>query len=453
MFAIIDIETTGGSYKYERIIEIAIVIHDGQKVIETFDSLVNPEMLIPHHITRLTGISNEMVDNAPRFFEIAKTVVEMTEGKVFVAHNVNFDYGFIRKEFSDLGYNYSRRKLCTVKYTRQVFPGLPSYGLGKLSSHFGISNDARHRALGDAKATAELLSKIIEKDQWNLFKQSLRKNDVLSDMHAHLSSEKLKLLPQKPGVYFFYDNNDQLIYIGKSVNIHNRIIAHLNNDSSARYLEMRNRIADIKYELTGCDLMAQLRESDLIKKHKPFYNRVLKRDGFKFGLYTNYDTHGYLGFEIKKGKIHSEALLTFNNQQQARNYISRIGAEYGICYPDNNLHKGDSCLKYLNGQCLGACIGKVDIDEYNDTFRDVLSSLMFEEGEFIVQLEGRTDTEIGFILVKDRKYRGYGFAPRSLETFTYEEILPYLIKSDYNYDNHLIVRSYLLHEETVKIHL
>lgn len=453
MFAIIDIETTGGSYKYERIIEIAIVIHDGQKVLKTFDSLVNPEMLIPNHITRLTGITNEMVENAPRFFEIAKTIVEMTEDKVFVAHNVNFDFGFVRKEFNDLAYNYSRKKLCTVKYTRQVFPGLPSYSLGKLCQHFAISNEARHRALGDAMATAELLKKVLEKDQWNLFKQSLRKNDVLTNMHAHLSKEKLESLPQKPGVYFFYDESGQLIYIGKSVNIHNRIIAHLNNDSSARYLEMRNRIADIQFELTGSDLLAQLRESDLIKKYKPFYNRVLKRDGFRIGLYTCYDTHGYLHFEIKKALNHSEALLTFNNQQQARNHISRLEAEFGICYSDNNMHRGDSCLKYLNGKCLGACIQKADVDEYNHIFREVLNSLVFEKGDYILELPGRDEKEMGFVFIKDRKYQGYGFAKRKKHNFTAKEIQSCLINSEHNYDNHLIVRSYLLNEEMVKIHL
>ena len=175
MFAVIDIETTGGSYKYERIIEIAIVIHDGEKIVDSFESLINPEILIPLHITRLTGISNEMVKNAPKFFEVAKKIVEMTEDKIFVAHNVNFDYSFIKKEFSDLGFNYSRKKLCTVKYTRQVCKGLESYSLGKLCTHFNIDNKARHRAMGDAHATAQLLSLVLEKDKHNLFNKALRK--------------------------------------------------------------------------------------------------------------------------------------------------------------------------------------------------------------------------------------------------------------------------------------
>ncbi|MEQ8358106.1 MAG: exonuclease domain-containing protein [Cytophagales bacterium] len=453
MFAIIDIETTGGSYRYEKIIEIAIVIYDGDKILDTFQSLINPEMLIPMHITRLTGISNDMVKNAPKFFEIAKEIVQITEDKIFVAHNVNFDFGFIKKAFSDLGFNYTRKKLCTVKYARQVYPGLESYSLGKLAMHFNIENKARHRAMGDAMATTKLLEILIKKDNWNLFNKSIRTNDALTNMHPHLNKSSIDQLPQTPGVYTFLDEDEIIIYIGKSVNIHQRIISHLNNDKSAKSLEMKNKIADIKFHLTGSDLIAQLLESDMIKSHKPFYNRVLKRDGFKFGIYTHYDTRGYLNFTIKKALNHSEAILTFNGSKQARNFISRMEANFGICYMEKNTRNTDQCLRYLNGDCLGACIAAPEVNEYNAIFMEMLNELLFDSGEYFIQLDGRDESEIGFVFIKEKKFQGYGFAPKNVKLEKEKMIKSYLINSSQNYDNHLIVKSYLHQNEIVKIEL
>lgn len=453
MFAVIDIETTGGSYRYERIIEIAIVIFDGEKIIDTFQSLINPEMLIPMHITRLTGISNDMVKEAPKFYEVARKIVELTEDKVFVAHNVNFDFAFIKKEFSELGFNYNRKKLCTVKYTRQVYPGLDSYSLGKLAPYFEIENNARHRAMGDAQATTELLKILIKKDNWNLFNKSIRTNDALTNMHPHLNKSTIDSLPQAPGVYFFHDDEGNIIYIGKSVNIHQRIISHLNNDKSAKSLEMKNNIADIKFQLTGSDLIAQLAESDLIKKHKPFYNRVLKKDGFKFGIYTHYDTNGYLNFSVRKAMNHSEALLTFNSSQQARNFIYRMEVSYGICYLERNTHSNGQCLRFLNAECMGACSGIPDVEPYNEIFLEMLSDLLFDDGHYLVQMEGRDKTEIGFVLISNKKYQGYGFVSKKTDLKDLDAISSCLVSSSQNYDSHLIVKSYLHQNEIVKIPL
>ncbi len=162
MYCIVDIETTGGSSSRNRITEIAIYKHDGSKVVDKFISLVNPEISIPYYITQMTGISNEMVANAPRFFEIARRIIELTEGSIFVAHNVQFDYGFIEAEFKRFGYNFSRKKLCTVKMSRKIIPGYKSYSLGNICSELGISIDSRHRAAGDAKATVKLFELLLE---------------------------------------------------------------------------------------------------------------------------------------------------------------------------------------------------------------------------------------------------------------------------------------------------
>lgn len=167
MYAIVDIETTGESHKTGKITEIAIYIHDGEKIIDSFVSLINPECFIPEYITQLTGIDNQMVASSPKFYELARKIIEITENKIFVAHNVNFDYNFIQKEFKELGYEYSRQKLCTVKLSRKYLPGFRSYSLGKLCDKLNIEINGRHRAGGDAYATAKLLELIIQKHVQN----------------------------------------------------------------------------------------------------------------------------------------------------------------------------------------------------------------------------------------------------------------------------------------------
>lgn len=165
MFAIIDIETTGNSYKYGQITEIAIFQHNGTEITGSFSSLVKPEMDIPVFITRLTGISNEMVINAPRFYEIARKIVEMTAGRTFVAHNVHFDYKFVKEEFNRLGYEFHRKTLCTVQLSRKLLPGYKSYSLGKICAEKGIEINGRHRAAGDALATTKLFELLIKENE------------------------------------------------------------------------------------------------------------------------------------------------------------------------------------------------------------------------------------------------------------------------------------------------
>ncbi|HOI87387.1 MAG TPA: 3'-5' exonuclease, partial [Lentimicrobium sp.] len=164
MYAIIDVETTGGNFASERLTEIAIYLHDGEKIVDEFSTLINPEQSIPFMITRLTGITNEMVAGAPRFYEVAKKIVEMTEGATFVGHNASFDYNFIRHEFKRLGYNFRRQTLCTVRMSRKLLPGLPSYSLGNLCEMLGIRIENRHRAAGDALATVKLLELLLKTD-------------------------------------------------------------------------------------------------------------------------------------------------------------------------------------------------------------------------------------------------------------------------------------------------
>ncbi len=240
MYSIIDIETTGLSPNREKITEIAIYVHDGEKVVDEFVTLLNPEVDIPYRITQLTGINNRMVEESPKFYEVAKRIVEMTEDTTIVGHNVNFDYNFIRKEFRELGYDYYRKKICTARLSRKLLPGRRSYSLGKLCQELGITNPQRHRAFGDASATMRLFE-ILLKVEKNVEEISLH------GLNTNLDRNLIKNLPTEPGVYYFYNDKGDIIYIGKSINIKERVLSHLTNNSSKRAIEMRNEIADIGY--------------------------------------------------------------------------------------------------------------------------------------------------------------------------------------------------------------
>ncbi len=283
IYSIIDIETTGGRALGNKITEIAIINTDGEEILEEYSTLINPEQRIPTSITRLTGITNEMVEDAPKFYEVAKKIVEMTEGNIFVAHNVYFDFNFIKAEFSELGYSFQREKTCTVRLARKLLPGHKSYSLGEICNDLNIQISARHRALGDALATFELF-KILNKtgeitidfDQRNLA------------LPQHLKREVLNSLPELPGVYYFYSIDGELLYIGKSKNIRKRVFSHMRADLKRRRdIELKDKIAHIETKITGHELAALILEAHEIKSYRPIYNRALKKVKFPYGLYLH----------------------------------------------------------------------------------------------------------------------------------------------------------------------
>jgi DNA polymerase III epsilon subunit family exonuclease len=281
-FSLIDIETTGSFRKGQKIIEIAILNIDGDTVVEEFSTLINPEIRISHFITNLTGITNEAVEGAPKFYEIAKKIVEMTQDRVFVAHNVFFDFNFIKHEFAELGYAFTRDKLCTVQLSRKYLPGHRSYSLGELSKDLCILNQSRHRAIGDARATFELF-KIIQKKmstQEELFHDS--KKLALPPL---LNRDSFEALPHAIGVYYFFHSNGDILYIGKSLDIKKRVTQHLHpNLKRKKDIELKNQVAKIKYVLFHHELAALVFECLEIKKHFPRYNFSLKRRKFPYAL-------------------------------------------------------------------------------------------------------------------------------------------------------------------------
>lgn len=402
-YAIIDIETTGLSPSAEKITEIAIIIHDGKNVIEEFSTLINPERKIPYRITQITGINSKMVDDAPKFYEIAKQIVELTENKIIIGHNVRFDYGFIRNEFKSLGYDYKRQTLDTIKLARKLIPGKPSYGLGKLCKSLGIENPNRHRALGDATATKTLFELLLSID-------ANPENLNLTGVQSDLSKSLVLNLPKEAGVYYFYDNRNDLIYVGKSINIHDRVMSHLNNNLHKKAIEMKSAIADVKYTVTGSELIALLLESAEIKEKQPIYNRAQRRTFFNYGLYSFFDEKGYLNLKVMKIVNELSPIYTYSSLQEGKEHMERLSEEYGLCQKLSGLYDNSgACFYYQIHQCEGACIDKEEAEEYNKKVTLALNNFHFDKQDFFVIDKGRNDDELGIVKVEKGKYVGFGF--------------------------------------------
>lgn len=411
-FVVVDIETTGGSPKTSKITEIAMYKHDGEKVIDSFVSLVNPGMKIPEFIVRLTGINDSMVEEAPFFHEIARTIVEFTENCVFVAHNVGFDYGMIRHEFRSLGYDFRLPHLCTVRASRYMLPGHASYSLGKLTRSLGIELIGRHRAGGDAHATALLFGMLHQQNSKALY-QFIQHEVNPKSLHPNLDLEQLDEIPSKTGIYKFFNEVNQLIYIGKSKHIRKRIDQHLKNNKTKKAIEMQTEIARIEFELTGSELIALLYESKLVKQYKPIYNRHLRKNKFPYGLFSYTDDSGYIHFYVERTAKKMELpLATFTSKKEADDYINCQVDTLGLCQKLCGTYKtATSCFHYQIKKCQGACIHEESSDSYNERANQLIATLQFEMHHFFIIDAGRQRNEKSIILIENGMYRGFGYIP------------------------------------------
>jgi len=444
MYTIIDIETTGGNPKFDKITEIAIYVHDGEKLVDEFSTLINPERSIPYYISQMTGITDEMVADAPRFFEVAKKVVELTDGKIFVAHNAPFDYRFIQSEFMQIGYSFERETICTVRLSRRLIPGKPSYSLGNLCKDLGISIKDRHRAAGDALATVKLLELLLSINKQSPI-NSLSPTPDRRGLHPDLNLSLLSKIPEKTGVYYFYDDRGVLIYVGKSVNIRSRVLQHLGNTKSSRASEMRARIADISFEITGSELIALLLETEEIKANKPVFNRLGRRTGNRLGLFHFENERGYICLAVKRMvKTDGVPLMTFSNVDESRNYIDDLIERFNLCQGLCGLYSSSgACFHYEIRKCFGACLGEEPASTYNVRVIKAINSIGLSAKSFLFFDKGRTDSEKSVVKVLNGKLIGYGFFdPQSIDgnlSLIDDAITPC---SD-NRDAHQIIKSFL----------
>ncbi len=450
MYAILDIETTGGKYNEEGITEIAIYRFDGHQIVDQFSSLINPERKIQPFVVNLTGINNEMLIRAPKFYEVAKRILEITQDCILVAHNAQFDNRILTTEFDRLGYTYDRDSLCTVELSQKLIPDRESYSLGKLCRSLGIPISDRHRAQGDAKATLELFKMLLSRDT----EKEIVKDMVRKDPKRQLEPKLLDLIenaPSETGVYYMHKKDGTIIYIGKSRNIKKRLTQHFTNDNR-KSKRIRAEVAEVTFELTGSELIALLKESEEIKRNKPVYNRALRKTLFKYQLNSFTDANGYLNLTIEKADLRKKPIVTFTNYQQAKSVVYKLTENHQLCQKLTGLHqtKG-SCFLHGIKACYGACIGKEPAAEYNERVAAYIEQHSYAHKNLLIIDRGRDVDERAAILIENGKYIGFGFYSLNYQ-ITKPEVLKSIINPMQDHkDSEHIIQTYLRKNKVLKL--
>jgi DNA polymerase-3 subunit epsilon len=416
LYAIVDIETTGSYASANGITEIAIYISDGKTITDTYSTLVNPNQPIPSYIQAMTGITNEMVAKAPSFEKVAKKVYKLLSDKIFIAHNVNFDYSFVKSHLEAHGFSFNTKKLCTVRLGRKIFPGLTSYSLGNFCQAMGISNNARHRATGDAEATTHLFHMMVENDKENHIEKSLQRNSKEQHLPPNVAKKDFDKLPSTPGVYYFHNEKGKIIYVGKARNIRNRVSSHFSGDMQGR--QKQNFIKHthaISFQPTATELMAHILESTEIKKLWPIYNYSQKRWEDVYGLFSFADQNGYLRIAIEKNKKNLRAHHTFHYLVDGHAIIRKLVKEYNLC-PKLCFMQADSipCEGIKDETCHGACEKTEATAHYNKRVTKALASLG-NQSSFIIVDDGLHDEEKSCILVENGSFKGMGYVSSSVQ--------------------------------------
>ncbi|MEH6514083.1 MAG: exonuclease domain-containing protein [Maribacter arcticus] len=444
MYTIIDIETTGNGIKGNKITEISIFKYNGHEVVDEYTSLVNPQCEIPSFITGLTGIDNNMVRNAPLLEEIIPEIEAITKDTIFVAHSVNFDYNVIKNEFYQLGHDFSRKKLCTVRLSRKLLPGYNSYSLGKLTAALGIPLTNRHRARGDAHATVLLFHKLLRAENAeSVFKLFLNSKSQEATLPPALPKEEYEKLPTTPGVYYFKNEKGKIIYVGKAINIKKRVLGHF-YDKKTKEITLCSETASLDFEETGNELIALLKESAEIKHLYPKYNSAQKRTIQQYGIFSYEDRNGIIHLAFNKIKMTPNALAICYSPTEARQYLEALCNTFELCPKYCHLQENvSSCSHYKIKQCIGICSDTGLVNTYNERVQEALKSLKDIQSDLVIKTNGRNAEENAFVIIQENSYAGYGFIPKEFSIEHIENLETFIIPQKNTLETQRIVESYM----------
>jgi DNA polymerase-3 subunit epsilon len=436
LYAIVDIETTGGYAAAGGITEVAVVITDGNKIIDRYETLLNPVHTIPTFVETLTGITNAMVENERLFSMVAAELYELLCDKIFVAHNVNFDYSFLKYHFKESGYELDCKKLCTIRLGRQVLPGLKSYSLGNFCREIGIPVENRHRAGGDADATAKLFHHLLKKDSNGHVEKMLKVKSKEHFLPPNLPATQVKQLPPQPGVYYFHDNKGKVIYVGKAKNLSRRVNSHFsNNRPNKQKQEFLRNIYSITYQACATELMAFILENVEIKKYWPWQNRSLKRFEQAYALYSFEDRNGYLRLAIEKKNKNIKPLYTFNLLAEGHSLLRKLSHQFSLCPKLCFLQQDHiECEGKKDGRCNGACTHKESAEIYNERVMACIDHLNNELPTFALIDSGMNREEQSCILMEQGRFYGMGYLPSHVSINAVDEIKDHLtpyMENDY----------------------
>lgn len=441
--AIVDIETTGGNVTYDRITEIGIIEVTAEGVRE-WSSLINPRTPIPAGISALTGITNEMVADAPYFEQVAKEILLRLQGKLFVAHNVRFDYGFIRNEFARLAYSFKAKLMCTVKLSRYLYADQPGHSLEKIIARHQIFVTDRHRALADAKATYTFM-KIAEEEKGETqvqaaLKHQYRKESLPAGFDPHLIDH----LPATPGVYYFWGENNELLYVGKSISIRKRVLSHFTADhTSSREMKMCQQTRHISFDSTAGELSALILESQQVKALQPLYNRRLRRVKRFYSIYLTEGEDGILTPQIASTAETPPEVTKhyglFSSQKKAQEALQAICHQRGLCYQVCGLEprRARACTGHQLKKCAGYCTGKQSPLAHNVHLLEGLSSIALKTWPYsgpvaLVERHPISDDE-HHILVDNWCILGIAYGEEDYAKLLNERVEPQLDRDSYRY--------------------
>jgi len=416
MYAIVDIETTGGHAAHHRITELAILIHDGKKITDRFETLIDPGMSVPPMITQLTGIDDKMLEGAPTFASIADVAMEMLQDKIFVAHNVNFDHSFMKREFAEVGMKFLPKKLCTVRMSRKLIPEASGYGLGRLCGSLGINIKGRHRAGGDAEATAELLTILLKRDKEGVIDKAINRRSREATLPANLPKSHFDALPECVGIYQFLDRSGRHLYVGKANNIKKRVMQHFTGSGEThRDQVLKREVRQVEFLETGSELIALLEESHLIRKFWPTLNKAHKFPKANYGIVSYTDRSGKTRMAVKKLLKVDRPVLRGRSILELREVLYRVAREEKLCHLLIGLQTGQTiCVRADEEGEKCYCNGFVKLSTHNSRMVKALTNIGGKE-DLMMLGQGRNDKENSLVLIEQGTYIGYAYVPKGFD--------------------------------------
>lgn len=363
--AIVDIETTGTNSNRDRVIEIGILRVENGKVVSTWQSLIDPGQYLPIEISNMTGIQQMDLEKASSWRHMSDTIEELLEGCIFVAHNARFDYSFVKREQSRIGKKMLQKQLCTVRLARRLYPEMASHSLGSLIDRFGINFQRRHRALDDALATWEFV-KIAQHDKAEQFDDTVKYLLRHQTAAGKIDQERINQLPEKPGVYIFWGNDGAPLYVGKSVNVQDRVKSHLSEAvANSREMKLLQTAEYVEAVECGGELEALIKESQLIKSMQPLYNRMLRKSQDMISVWLDETSHYFSASMGVEKWPRPGCVGMFKSKKAAVDFIRDKAKTHNLCERLLGVETTrKTCFASELGRCK-ACVGIEDPLKYN----------------------------------------------------------------------------------------
>ena len=472
---LLDCETTGGRAKYHRVIEIGLLVIENGQLVETWQSFINPETIIPRHIQKLTGISPNMVENAPKFGEISEILQEKLKDRTLVAHNARFDYSFLKSEFERAGIAYSTKPLCSVKMSRNLYPQFKRHGLSEIIRRFDLNIENRHRALDDAQMIYGFFLKtsaIYSPQEISACCKQLLKRASLPPL---LDPDEINKIPNTSGVYYFYSQQGELLYVGKSVNLRNRVLSHFSSDyKNSKEFQMSQKTAHVTFETTPSDFGAQIRESHQIKSLAPLYNRRLRKTRKLYQYKSTTNTDGYLQLEteaVSSAAPSDQQFGLFRSPRQATVQLEKLADQYFLCHQLIGLEKPKAknmaCFRSQLNKCFGACHGKESAEKYNERLNSAIARYQIQTWPYqtAIMIEERNAEDsdrAAFHIIDNWRYIAQLDIPEDVYDLGYEAVLSpsaptlkskHTLAADdkFDLDIYFILVRFLINEENKKL--